>query len=1159
MNSLRFNFISTRVLFFVLFFTFAFFTTKVEAFSDGTGSSGDPYIISTCADLQDMNLDLAAHYALGSDIDCTATESWNENTDEWVDGIVGGELISDSYNDIPNKFGSVVNNGYYGFASIGTNGSPFTGTFDGNGHTVSNLWIFRKQSNWRGLFGYAEGATIQNFTLQDSHIVGQSSVGGIVGHATDSTIQNVTTQNNSVRAYLSYYGGGIVGFMIDSTLENVSVVGGAVHGSGNVIGGIVGQMNSGSISNSDTSANVDGGESIGGAIGFMATGTINNLIASGNVHTDYSEVSIAKSGQWAGGLVGFMELGTISSSTASGNVECSGDYCGGFAGIVYDAGAVISNSSSTGNVATLLEHGNPSYVGGFAGSIENNYSYDAGDPFAYGTTLTGLSASGNVSATSSIYVGGFAGKIKNRSIINATSSGSVIAGTYVGGFSGFIEHSDISHSAVTGEGVISGSNGVGGFAGQLLCESRIDNSNSTVNVTGAGTSVGGFAGDSVCGGIGPTVIDSYATGEVTGQNFVGGFIGSALKTELERVYAEGNVLGSAYVGGLVGNYSAYSPSLKITDSHATGNVTGGQNVGGLVGITAESRIEKSYATGDVNASGSYAGGFAGQVNGHSTITTSYALGDVSATSASLHGAGGFVGYVAYNAFVYNSYARGTITAPENTESVGGFVGFNVGDILYSYSTGNVSTTDTTPYNTGGFAGYNGWDSIYSSYSVGTVTTPATDEIEYKVGGFIGINDHYHQFDSGWLTSAGPTNAVGLDNMLESPIASLAYNTTNVNNFKNQNYGLYLGTWTNEDTISYDGIHYVPWDFSTIWGIDGSVNNGFPYLRPFTYDHSGTSTPALTTSSASSIAPTSATLNGEITYIGSAPVTVRGFEYGITTGYGSTLSTSGSYTTGAYTESPTGLTCNTLYYFRAFGTNSVGTDYGLGQSFTTSACSSVGGSSGGGGNGHTSGGRSGGSTSAVPVASVNLVATTTPVCSLSLYPTQSIKMGALNNSEQVKLLEQFLNLFEKANLPVDGAYSLADENAVKAWQEKYASEILTPWGATKGTGYVFRTSLAKMRSMFLSQCSSPQVVPQVAPPVSVRDLDVGMSGSDVKSLQTLLIEQGYSIPAGATGYFAGQTKSSLAAYQTKFSIPSTGYFGIKTRTQMKSVGLNGLWW
>jgi hypothetical protein len=66
------------------------------------------------------------------------------------------------------------------------------------------------------------------------------------------------------------------------------------------------------------------------------------------------------------------------------------------------------------------------------------------------------------------------------------------------------------------------------------------------------------------------------------------------------------------------------------------------------------------------------------------------------------------------------------------------------------------------------------------------------------------------------------------------------------------------------------------------------------------------------------------------------------------------------------------------------------------------------------------------------------------CEAEPYLTKSIKFGANNNPEDVKLLEQFLNRYENTNLPVDGVYSKEDFNAVIKWQEKHADDILKPW-------------------------------------------------------------------------------------------------------------------
>jgi hypothetical protein len=67
-----------------------------------------------------------------------------------------------------------------------------------------------------------------------------------------------------------------------------------------------------------------------------------------------------------------------------------------------------------------------------------------------------------------------------------------------------------------------------------------------------------------------------------------------------------------------------------------------------------------------------------------------------------------------------------------------------------------------------------------------------------------------------------------------------------------------------------------------------------------------------------------------------------------------------------------------------------------------------------------------------------------------------------------------------------------------------------------------------------------------------DLDVGASGTDVSSLQNWLIKKGYSIPAGATGFYGAQTKAAVAAYQAANGIsPASGFFGPKTRAYVGS--------
>ena len=77
---------------------------------------------------------------------------------------------------------------------------------------------------------------------------------------------------------------------------------------------------------------------------------------------------------------------------------------------------------------------------------------------------------------------------------------------------------------------------------------------------------------------------------------------------------------------------------------------------------------------------------------------------------------------------------------------------------------------------------------------------------------------------------------------------------------------------------------------------------------------------------------------------------------------------------------------------------------------------------------------------------------------------------------------------------------------------------------------------------------------MAAPMFTTDLTVGSTGASVSALQTWLISKGYSIPAGATGYFGTQTKAAVAAFQTANGIsPAAGYFGPITRAKANAMG------
>ena len=197
-----------------------------------------------------------------------------------------------------------------------------------------------------------------------------------------------------------------------------------------------------------------------------------------------------------------------------------------------------------------------------------------------------------------------------------------------------------------------------------------------------------------------TITDSYATGSVSGDNFVGGLVGdNSSGGAITASYATGSVSGDNFVGGLVG----YNSGGAITDSYATGSASGIDDVGGLVGENSGA-ITASYATGSVSGIDNYVGGLVGENS--AAITASYATGSVSGGNSSV---GGLVGYNSAAAAITASYATGSVSG---NSSVGGLVGYNSGGaITASYATGSVSGNSGV----GGLVGYNSGGAITDSY------------------------------------------------------------------------------------------------------------------------------------------------------------------------------------------------------------------------------------------------------------------------------------------------------------------------------------------------------------------------------------------------------------------------------------------------------------
>ena len=305
---------------------------------------------STASDLQGMKGDLTLHYALGSNIDASATASWNAGA----------------------GFSPV------GYTSAGA--TTFTGIFDGLGHTISNLTINRQGAADVGLFGAAANyAEIRNIGLLGGSVVGGAGTGGLLGTAVTASISNSYNTGTVSGAAGT---GGLAGVITTGGISS-SYTTGTVSGAAGT-GGLIGVLTTGSISDSYNSANVTGNAGTGGLVGVLTTGNVSGSYTTGNV----------TGAAGTGGVSGVMTTGSISDSYTTGNVVGAAG-TGGLAGGITTG--TVSSSFTTGTVVGAA--GTSSLAGTSpAGSISNSFAVSAGQTIDFAALSTSgkwmLSASG---------------------------------------------------------------------------------------------------------------------------------------------------------------------------------------------------------------------------------------------------------------------------------------------------------------------------------------------------------------------------------------------------------------------------------------------------------------------------------------------------------------------------------------------------------------------------------------------------------------------------------------------------------------------------------------------------------------------------------------------------------------------------------------------
>ena len=491
-------------------------------YGGGTGETNDPCLIYTAEQMNAIGADANdwdKHFKLMADIDLAAYTGTSFN-------IIG------YWRDRDDK-------------------KPFTGVFDGNGHTISNFSYASTDVNSIALFSYVrdENALIKDLGLINPNVDAGtgSGVGSLVDYLDEGTVTGCYAQGGSVGGAGDWGVGGLVGALYYGTIINsystVSVAGDSR------VGGLVGsKWGGGTITNCYSTGSVSGNDSVGGLVGSGGQGVLHNVLHSvWDMETSGLTVSDGGVGLTTAEMMDPYMLGL-----------------NGFANDpnwILDAGRDYPRLAWEGTAGQIIPEPIIDWLDG-QGTEEEPYRVDMADQLI-------LLGKASILWDKHFILGADINLDPNL------QGRQVFSQAVIQVFSGVFDGNDhtISHLTITGGSYL-------GLFGQLGYGAMISNLGlEAVDVNGIGRYVGGLVGWN-----NGSITTSYSTGTVTGSSNVGGLVGSN-SGSVSNCYSIGTVSGDGYVGGLVGiNYG------RITNCYSTGSVSGNSDVGGLVGSASVSRV-----------------------------------------------------------------------------------------------------------------------------------------------------------------------------------------------------------------------------------------------------------------------------------------------------------------------------------------------------------------------------------------------------------------------------------------------------------------------------------------------------------------------------------------------------------------------------------------
>jgi len=571
-------------------------------FLAGAGTQNDPYLIY---DAEQMNVigqyeqDWDKHFKLMGDIDLSRYTGTDFN-------IIGRFV---DWND----------------------NMPFTGTFDGNGYTISNFSYISTDVNGIGLFRYVRG---KNAEIRDLGLIAPNIDAG--------------TGDES---------GSLIGALIDGTITNCYVEGSSVLGNKDV-GGLVGFNWGGTIIACYATSHISGYENVGGLVGFN-NGTIINCYSRGSVMGN----------EIVGGLAGMNNF-TITTSYSSCSVTGTTNV-GGLVGNGGQAEASFWDTETSGQTTSAGGTGKTK-----AGMQAESTFVDAGWDFI---DIWRISEGLDYPRLRWERYGGGTGRPNDPYLIYTAEQMNAIGLHELDWVKRFKLMANIDLSGYTGTDF----NIIGYWVGLDSPDNRpfkavfdgnghtisnftytckggnhigifgyIEDTDAEIKDLGlinpdidAGT--GGWGAGSVAGYLREgTITGCYVEGgSVSGDEEVGGLLGMNWECSITNCYSTSSVSGNEDVGGLVGRTDG-----NVTNCYSTGSVSGGEWVGGLVGFNWGT-ITNCYSTGYVEGAvdvGGLVGYGGGAITSFWDIETSgqpASAGGIGKTTAEMQTASTFVGWL----------------------------------------------------------------------------------------------------------------------------------------------------------------------------------------------------------------------------------------------------------------------------------------------------------------------------------------------------------------------------------------------------------------------------------------------------------------------------------------------------------------------------------